>query len=311
MMTGANGFIGRSLYPRLKSLDHQVRCGVRHANGSTDMHFADLVNIGSIDASTDWSRALFDAEVVVHLAARAHVMRERNSGPSSEFRIVNVEGALNLARQAANSGVRRFVFISSIGVNGSESARPFTEADAPNPQEPYAVSKMEAEMGLFDIGKKAGMEIVVIRPPLVYGAGAPGNFGRLIKAVKAGFPLPFGAVHNRRTLVGIDNLVSLIASCIEHPSAANQVFLAGDAEDISTSDLLRLVGESLNRRARLIPVPVALMEAVGSVVGRRGTVQKICGSLQIDISKAREVLGWEPPLSTVEGLRRAALEVRL
>ncbi|MCR6477494.1 NAD-dependent epimerase/dehydratase family protein [Variovorax sp. ZS18.2.2] len=311
MMTGGSGFIGRSLYPQLKSLGHRVRCGLRHASTPAGMHSADFVDVGSIDAFTDWGRVLFDAEVVVHLAARAHVIRERNLDPLSEFRTVNVQGTLNLARQAADSGVCRFVFISSIGVNGSESVRPFTEVDVPAPQEPYAVSKMEAETGLFEIGKKTGMEVVVIRPPLVYGAGAPGNFGRLIKAVKSGIPLPFGAVHNQRTLVGIDNLTSLIACCIEHPSAANQVFLAGDAEDISTSDLLRLVGESLNRRARLIPVPVALMEAIGSAVGRRATVRKICGSLQIDISKAREVLGWEPPLSAVEGLKRAALEVRL
>lgn len=309
-MTGGSGFIGRSLYPQLKSLGHQVRCGLRHASPPAGMHSADFVDVGSIDASTDWGRALFDAEVVVHLAARAHVTHERNLDPLSEFRTVNVQGTLNLARQAADSGVCRFVFISSIGVNGSESVRPFTEVDVPAPQEPYAVSKMEAETGLFEIGKKTGMEVVVIRPPLVYGAGAPGNFGRLIKAVKSGLPLPFGAVHNRRTLVGIDNLTSLIACCIEHPSAANQVFLAGDAEDLSTSDLLRLIGESLNRRARLISIPVALMEAIGSAVGRRATVRKICSNLQIDISKAREVLGWEPPLSAVEGLKQAALEVR-
>ncbi|MNK84381.1 dTDP-4-dehydro-6-deoxyglucose reductase [compost metagenome] len=213
-----------------------------------------------------------------------------------------------MAQQAADTGVCRFVFISSIGVNGSESFKPFTEIDIPAPQEPYAVSKMEAEIGLFEIGKKTGMEIVVIRPPLVYGAGAPGNFGRLLRAVKSGVPLPFGAVHNRRTLVGIENLVSLIANCIEHPFAANQVFLAGDGEDISTSDLLRFMGDSLNRRARLLPVPVPLMQAVGNLIGRRATVQKICGNLQVDISKARKVLGWEPPLSTIEGLSRMALE---
>ncbi|WP_079890326.1 NAD-dependent epimerase/dehydratase family protein, partial [Pseudomonas aeruginosa] len=267
LLTGASGFVGRALHPELLARGHKVICAGRVAR--LPLQLSDYVQVGPINAFTDWSAALADVEVIVHLIARAHVLRERGVDFSVEFRTVNVLGTLNLARQAAKSGVRRFVFISSIGVNGVKSDKPFTADDAPAPQEPYAVSKWEAERGLEEIGRETGMQIVIIRPPLVYGPNAPGNFGRLVQALKKGIPLPFGAVHNRRTLVALDNLVDLIDRCITHPAAADQVFLAGDAEDLSTTQLLRAVGLSLGKPARLLPVPVNFMEMIGALMGRR------------------------------------------
>jgi nucleoside-diphosphate-sugar epimerase len=249
---------------------------------------------------------LCQTKVLVHLAARVHVMRDAEAEPLAAFRDVNVEGTLNLARQAYEAGVKRFVFISSIGVNGSQTrGMPFSESEKPKPHNAYALSKWEAELGLSQIAVETGLEVVIIRPPLVYGANAPGNFGALMRAVKKGMPLPLGAIHNQRSLVALDNLVDFIITCITHPKAANQTFLISDGQDLSTAELVRGLAEAAGTSARLLPVPVGVLEWAGRLVGKGEAVQRLCGNLQIDSSKATTLLGWKPKVSVKEGLRRA------
>lgn len=303
ILTGATGFIGRHLAKSLDNLtDVKLTCAVRRA-GSSNCDREVVVN--GLDSDTDWSEALTKKLVVIHAAARAHIAKDDLPDPLSEYRKINVDGTLNLAREAASVGVRRFIFISSIGVNGNINQRPFTEEDRPNPSEFYAQSKWEAEKGLWEIGKETGMEIVIIRPPLVYGPGAPGNFGALTRWVEKGIPLPLGAIRNQRSLVAIDNLVDLIVTCVEHPNAANQVFLAGDGEDLSTTELLRGVAQAMGRPSRLIPVPRTLLMCGATLLGKKAVAQRLLGSLQVDISKARQLLGWEPPVTVTEGLNKA------
>jgi len=266
------------------------------------------VQVGDLAACADWSGALGDVSVVVHAAARVHVMDDTVINPLAEFRRVNVDGTLNLARQAAASGIRRFIFISSIKVNGESTplGHPFTTEDTSGPQDPYGISKHEAELGLRQLATETGMEVVIIRPPLVYGPGVKANFQSMMRWLQRGIPLPFGAIHNKRSLVALDNLVDLIITCLDHPAAANQTFLAADGEDLSTTELLRRMGHALGKPARLIPVPASLLEAGAALLGRRDMAQRLCGSLQVDISKAKPLLGWSPPISVDEGLRRAA-----
>jgi nucleoside-diphosphate-sugar epimerase len=235
-------------------------------------------------------------------------MKEEALDPLVEFRSVNVEGTLRLARQAAEAGVRRFIFISSIGVNGGDTfAHPFAAEDNVAPHTPYAISKHEAEVGLRALADNTKMEIVIIRPPLVYGPNAPGNFLSLMNWLMSGIPLPLGAViENRRSFVFIDNLVDLIVTCLDHPAAANQTFLVSDGESLSTAALLRRMGEALGRPARLIQVPVPLLQMGAALLGKRDMAQRLCGSLEVDIGKTRELLGWTPPISVDEGLRRTA-----
>ena len=246
-------------------------------------------------------------DIVIHLAARVHVMKDTATNPYSAFRTVNVDGTLTLARQASDAGVRRFVFISSVKVNGesTQPGRAFTETDAPNPQDAYGHSKHEAEQGLRQIASDTGMEVVIIRPPLVYGPGVKANFAALMRAVQRGYPLPLGAVHNLRSLVALDNLVDFIVTCITHPKAANQTFLVSDGQDLSTTKLVRGMAQAAVLPARLLPVPVWALQAGASLLGKGDTVQRLCGNLQIDMSKARYLLGWAPPVSVEEGLRRA------
>lgn len=245
---------------------------------------------------------------MVHAAARVHVMDDRASDPLAEFRRINVQGTLNLARQAAAAGVRRFVFISSIKVNGEATKLgiPFSADDIPAPLDPYGVSKMEAEQGLREIAAQTGMEVVIIRPPLVYGPGVKANFRAMMHWLTRGVPLPLGAIHNRRSLVALDNLVDLIVSCLDHPAAANQTFLVSDGEDLSTTQLLRRMGRALGKPVRLIPVPPALIKVGATLMGKRAVAQRLCDSLQVDISKTRQLLGWSPLLSVDEGLKKAA-----
>ena len=245
---------------------------------------------------------------MVHAAAHVHVEAAGTDEARTAFRRANVEGTCRLVQQAADAGVRRFVLISSIGVNGSHAAHPFTENDVPAPQGPYADSKLAAEQAVHDIASRAGMEWVIIRPPLVYGTGAPGNFARLVRWMASGVPLPLGAVRNRRTLVAIDNLTDLIVTCLRTAAAADQVFLAGDADSLSTPELLRVVAQALGGRARLVPIPVALLRIAGLLFGRSADVERLCGDLEVDIGKARRLLGWTPPLSAREALWRAVAE---
>ncbi|WP_148863378.1 UDP-glucose 4-epimerase family protein [Marinobacter fonticola] len=304
LVTGANGFVGRFLLNRLRTSDNFNASGsVRAANKSTTNN---LTAIGAIHGKTDWSSALNGKQLVVHTAARAHIMQDNAVDPLSEFRKINVDGTESLARQSAAAGVRRFVFISSIKVNGEQTnpGKPFTASDLVATDDPYGISKLEAEQKLWAIGRETGMEIVVIRPTLVYGPGVKGNFASLIRLVQKGLPLPFGAISNKRSLVGLDNLVDLIIACLDHPAAANQVFLVSDGRDLSTTELLRTLAEADGKRARLIPVPEGLLEFSAALLGKRAMARRLLGSLQVDISKNRELLGWTPPFSVEEGLKR-------
>lgn len=304
LVTGANGFIGSALVARLVTEPMwKIIASVRVQK----QPFAEDVRVvpaGEIRVDTDWSHALRGVHTVVHAAAVAHVPHVTSGEQLMRLRMTNVDGVLALAYQAAAAGVKRFVFISSIGVNGNISVRPFTAMDSPCPAESYAQSKWEAEQGLWRVQQEKGMELVIIRPPLVYGPNAPGNFGSLMRWIGRGVPLPLGAIHNRRSLVGIDNLVDLIVRCCCHPAAANQVFLAGDGQDLSTTELLRGVAKAMGRPARLLPVPASLLKLGATVLDKRAVAQRLLGSLQVDISKARDLLGWEPPVSVEEGLRR-------
>ncbi len=248
-------------------------------------------------------------EAVIHLAARVHVLGDKSSAPLEEFRRVNVAGTANLARQAAAAGVRRFVFLSSIKVNGesTEVGLPFTADDTPVPRDPYGASKYEAEQMLQQIAAETRMEVVIIRPPLVYGPGVKANFESMMRWLARGVPLPLAAVtQNRRSLVALDNLVDLIMTCLSHPASANQTFLVSDGEDLSTAELLKRMGAAMGYPARLFYLPPALLKLGAQVVNKPGIYQRLCGSLQLDIAKTRRILGWRPPVSVDECLRRAA-----
>lgn len=302
LLTGASGFVGRALTGRL-SQQQGARLALAMRSRSISSRLPIHV-VGDISAVTDWSRALAGQHAVIHAAACVHKMKEKVANPQAEYLRVNVEGSLRLARQAAAAGVKRFLFISSIGVNGNINSQAFSAGDEPHPAEPYARSKWEAEQVLWRIQKETGMELVIIRPPLVYGFHAPGNFGSLVRWIEKGIPLPLGAIHSKRSLVGIDNLVDLIIRCVDHPAAANQVFLAGDGEDLSISELLRGVAQAMGKPARLIPVPAGLLQFGATMLGKKAMAQRLLGSLQVDISKTCELLDWKPPYTVEEGLKR-------
>ncbi|WP_264297970.1 UDP-glucose 4-epimerase family protein [Alkalilimnicola sp. S0819] len=305
-MTGASGFVGRGLIEQALT-QWPLRAAVRRPTQDLP-EGVELAPIAGLGPDTDWTAAVAEVGVVVHAAARVHVMGDRAADPLAEFRQTNVQGTLRLAEQAAAAGVKRFIYLSSIKVNGesTEAGRPFQADTPPAPVDPYGVSKHEAEDGLYALAAKTGMELTIIRPPLVYGPGVKANFHAMMRWLHRGVPLPLGAIDNRRSLVARGNLVDLILRCLEHPAAANQLFLVSDGEDLSTTDLLRRMGRALNRPARLLPVPPAVLKLGGTLLGRAAVFERLCGSLQVDSSKARELLGWVPPLTVDEGLRLAA-----
>jgi len=304
LITGANGFVGSYLAKKLSNLP-AVKLTLAARVASTTQ-LVKTFKVNQIDSTTEWSEALVGCQSVVHTAARAHVMKDEVADPLTEYRRVNVDGTLNLARQAAEAGVRRFIFISSIKVNGEQTliGKPFTAEDIPAPEDAYGISKYEAEQGLLQIAADSGLEVVIIRPPLVYGPGVKGNFSSMMQVVKKGFPLPLGAINNMRSLVALDNLVDLIITCINHPAAANQVFLAGDGEDLSTTELLRGVAKAAGVPSRLLPVPASVLMFMASLLGKKEMAQRLLGTLQVDISKARDLLDWTPLLTVEKGLRR-------
>lgn len=253
-----------------------------------------------------------DVDVVIHCAARAHIMKDEMADPLAEYRKVNVDGSMNLARQALEAGLRRFIYISSVKVNGeSTNGRlPFTEKDIPAPEDAYGISKLEAEQALIELTKNSGMDLVIIRPPLVYGPGVKANFLSLIKLSSIPIALPFGLVHNKRSMVFVGNLVDFICACIEHPSAANEVFLVSDGEDISLKELITHIRKALGRRANMLPVPVFLLNLLGIITGKKAVIDRLVGDLQLDSTKAQSLLGWKPPFSVQQGIEQTVPDIK-
>ena len=304
LVTGATGFIGQAVVQELLKQAFNVNAAVRKL--SPDLPDAvTQVEIGDLSALPENISILQNIDIVIHIAARAHIMNETQSNPLAEFRKVNTTGTLNLARQAAEAGVKRFIFISSIKVNGeiTQPGNPFKAEITNPPTDPYGLSKFEAEHGLMSLAKNTGMEIVIIRPPLVYGPGVKANFLSMIKWVDKGAPLPLGAIHNQRSLVALGNLVSFICHCINHPKAANEVFLIADGEDVSTTQLLQKVAKALGKKAHLLPIPVSLMRFAARLIGKQSVASRLFDSLQVDSSKARALLEWEPVISMDEQLK--------
>jgi nucleoside-diphosphate-sugar epimerase len=301
-VTGSTGFVGKALTRKLQGEQHAVVRVTRNPGFDSD------VAVGDIGSDTDWTQAVAGCDVVVHLAARVHVMHETALDPYAIFNAINVVATLNLVRAASVAGVKRFVFVSSVKVNGefTQPDRPFTEADLPAPKDAYGRSKLAAEKGIQILAAESGMEWVIIRPPLVYGPGVKANFAALINTAKRGWPLPLGAIQNQRSLVALDNLVDFIACCVSHPLAANQVFLVSDGGDVSTPELVKKMAKAYGKTLFLPPVPVVLLKAVAGILGKVATIERLSENLQVDISKARHTLGWRPVIGVDEGLTRAA-----
>ncbi|MBN1364272.1 MAG: SDR family oxidoreductase [Syntrophaceae bacterium] len=297
LVTGANGFIGTHLCRALESSAAEVVRVVRKPQPGA-------VAVGSINGATDWAAALPGVEAIVHLAGRVHIVKDTSLDPLVEFRKTNVDSTLNLARQAAQAGVKRFVFISSIAVHGlTSNCQPFSPQDVPHPHDPYGLSKLEAEKGLKEISAETGLLLVIIRPPLVYGPRVHANFLRLMKLAASGLPLPLGAVRNQRNPVFVGNLCDLILKCLTHPAAVGQTFLVSDDRDISTPQLLRLLTNAMNKKTRLFPIPRIVMRLAGRLTGHSGEIARLCDSLQVDISHTKELLDWTPPYTLEEGIQ--------
>ncbi len=305
LVTGASGFVGQALVPALLQHGYDVSCGQRSNPGKEEKRpDCEYYAVGDFTEKPAWDQALSEVDSVVHLAARVHVMQETVNDPLAAFRKANVEATLELAIAAVKSKLRRFVYISSIKVNGEQTdGDAFTEEDTVDPLDPYARSKFEAEQGLMDIARKSGMEVVIIRPVLVYGPGVKGNVLRLLQLIEKGIPLPFKGVNNQRSLLALDNLVDLIIQCIRHPAAANQIFLAADGKDVSTEKLVELCAKTMQRTPRLFALPGQLLNALAYVSPRvKKLERRLYGSLQADSSKARTLLGWQPPRAVEQGL---------
>ncbi|MBH3453582.1 SDR family oxidoreductase [Pseudomonas monteilii] len=309
LTTGGSGFVGKVLLQRLaEGARWAPRALVRQlpARQLAGVDYRSFSELTAVDVA---SGHFEQVDTVIHLASRVHVMHETAADPLAEFRRVNVEGTLSLARAAAQAGVRRFIFVSSVKVNGetTDGRLPFTADETPAPSDPYGISKREAEEGLRQLAAQTGLEVVIVRPVLVYGPGVKANFRSMMNWLSKGVPLPFGAIHNKRSLVALDNLVDLLVTCIDHPAAANQTFLASDGHDLSTTELLQRLGKALGKPARLLPVPAAWLKGAATLAGKGGLAQRLCGSLQVDSGKARTLLGWQPPLDVDQALRATAL----
>ncbi len=303
LVTGANGFVGRALCAALAAAGHSVRMAVRAAQ--PDLPGA--VAVGDIGPATDWRAALDGMGTVVHLAARTHVLHETAIDPLAEYRRINVGGTERMARSAAAMGVRRLVFLSSVKVNGeSTMARPFTESDAPHPEDAYGISKLEAEQALSRIAAETSLEVVVLRPPLVYGPGVKGNFLRLMRLVARGVPLPLGAIRNRRSLVYVGNLADAIVKAVEAPRAAGATYLVADGEHVSTPELVRGLARALDVKPRLLSLPLAALGLGATLAGKRAEFARLTGSLQVDSSRILREIDWQPRYSLTQGLTETA-----
>ncbi|ACK45991.1 NAD-dependent epimerase/dehydratase [Shewanella baltica OS223] len=307
LITGATGFVGSVLTAELKKCSNvKVISVVRKLSTFID---DDTIVVGDIDGSTDYSAAINGVDIVIHCAARAHIMRDESTEPLVEYRKVNLEATLNLAKQAIKAGVKRFVFVSSIKVNGERSplGKPFKHGDISNPLDDYGVSKSEAELQLIELSNATGLEVVVIRPTLVYGPGVKANFGALMNLVAKGIPLPFGYINqNKRSLVSVVNLVDLIITCIDHPKAANQVFLVSDDYDVSTSEMVREMAKALEKPSWQLPIPIWCYKLAGKLFKKSDVVDRLTGSLQVDIFHTKETLGWKPPQTLQDGFKQTA-----
>jgi len=306
LVTGASGFIGASLCKALLKSNKSV-CGiVRSLSSSSINSEIEYVSVGDISPKTNWNDILVGTDCVIHCAGRAHITNETKADTLEFYRTINSKSTKQLAEQAAKVGVRRIIFLSSIGVHGLETnnRNPFLYSDQPNPIENYAISKYEAEQLLLQISSNTGLEVVIVRSPLVYGQSAPGNLNRLIKLMDLGLPLPFGGIKNKRSFIGIDNLVNLLIHCIDHQDANGKTFLASDGEDLSTPDLLNYIASSMGRTARLFSIPLFLLKFLGYIFGKQKEINRLIGSLRVDNNYTRETLSWTPPLSVKEGIRR-------
>ncbi|HEY6093506.1 MAG TPA: SDR family oxidoreductase [Gallionellaceae bacterium] len=314
LVTGANGFVGHALCAELLRRNFRVTAAVRQSSKSDVRGDRDFVSaaVGQISGDTDWGQCLHGVDVVIHLAARVHVMRETEAEPLTAFRQVNVQGTARLAQAAAAAGVRRLVYVSSIKVNGEETVgeRRYDEYDVPAPQDPYGISKWEAEQALHRVAQETGLEMVIVRPPLVYGPGVKGNFAQMLRAVARGWPLPLASVVNQRDLLYLGNLVDALILCASHPAAAGQTYLLSDGEPVSTQELLRELASALQVPARLFPCPAALLRLLAGLSGKSAQLQRLLGSLQLDAGKIRADLGWKPPYTLQQGLRATAEHYR-
>jgi len=306
LLTGATGFIGKAVRKRLDN--HAVRLTSRRdQSGSADEFF-----VKAMSSMEDFSDCLDNIDVVIHMAARVHQMNDKSEDPLSEFMEINCFGTLNLARQAVKAGVKRFIFLSSTKVNGEKTAPgiPFRFDDIPLTTDPYGVSKAEAESGLLKMAEETSLEVIIIRPPLVYGPGVKANFQSLMRLSQRNLPLPLGALNNKRSFVGLDNLVDLINICVDHPNAINKIFLISDDSDISTSALLTLMADAFGFKSRLLDVSPRLLKLAGRMLGKESIVDRLCDNFQVDIGHTKDTLGWEPPVSMMEGIRLCAMHLR-
>ncbi len=303
LLTGITGFVGTTLAQHLKSI---TQFKLHPTLRFPVLGYLQATVVGSINQQTDWTAALQGIDTVIHLAARAHQINDTHPNPEQAFYEVNTAGTANLVQQSIEAGVKHFIFISSIGAMATLSDQVLTPDSPCRPDTPYGRSKLAAEQALIQETQGTEMTYTIIRPPLVYGPGNPGNMERLIKLVNTGYPLPLGAIHNRRSLVALPNLVDLITTCLTHPAAANQTFLVSDNEDLSTTDLIKRLAKALDKPARLLPVPVPLLQGAAQIIGKPALAQRLCGSLQVDISKTQALLGWSPPVSVDQSLRLTA-----
>lgn len=310
LVTGASGFIGRAFCALLKDAGENARYAYRYIPEPSSRGL-DYIVIGDIGPNTDWTDALRDIKTVVHLAGRAHVIKDVNADSLAVFRSVNVDGTKHLARAAADNGVKRFIYLSSVKVYGEGSPAPYTEQDLPKPKTPYGISKWEAEQALHEVAVDTGLEVVIIRAPLVYGPKAKANFLHLIRLVESGVPLPFAGIYNRRSMIYIGNLLSAIFKCMTHPKAASETFSVSDGQDISTPDLVRMISFEMGKSPALFPLPVIFLKTLGSLMGRKEDIDKLITSSFVDISKIQIKINWHPTFTVEEGIKETIKNYKL
>ncbi|MDH5479902.1 MAG: SDR family oxidoreductase [Nitrosomonas sp.] len=303
LITGANGFIGKALCAALIQRGQSVRAAVRGATSLVEG--AELVIVGKIDGETDWTNALRGVGAVIHLAARVHVMKESAADPLAEYLKVNLDGTKNLAVQAACAGVKRFVYVSSVKVNGEQThgQQSYTEQDTPTPQDSYGITKYQAENALHHVAQETGLEMVIVRPPLVYGPGVKGNFISLLSAINRGIPLPLAGANNARSLIYVGNLVDALIVCATHPNATGQTYLVSDGEPISTALLVKEIADALGRKNHMFYFPPGLLRLIAAMLGRADKIDRLFGSLHVNDNKIRQELSWSPPYTLTQGLR--------